>query len=133
MKRIILLLLSALMVLCLASCGKNNEDTGSTYKAESTKDAYGNSAELAITLGEGGKIVSVDWKEYANGVLKDENYGKDLPQEQYESAQKAVAGSATYPKALLDAQDIEKVQAVTGATQSYTNFVQLYRKAMESK
>jgi major membrane immunogen (membrane-anchored lipoprotein) len=134
MKRVLSVVLCILAVVCLAACGGgDSKNPAGEYKAESPKDTYGNSAELVITLGEDGKITGVDWKEYANGTLKDKDYGKDLGEEQYQAAQTAIAGSATYPKALLDTQDINKVEAVAGATQSHTNFVQLYNKAMEKK
>ena len=134
MKRVLSVVLCVLAVVCLAACGGgDSKNPAGEYKAESPKDTYGNSAELVITLGEDGKITGVDWKEYANGTLKDKDYGKDLGEDQYQAAQTAIAGSATYPKALLDTQDINKVEAVAGATQSHTTLVQLYNKAMEKK
>ena len=66
-----------------------------TYSAKSEADEKGSSAELSVTWA-GDTITKVDWKEYSNGTLKDENYGKDFGEEQFKKAQDALKGSQTY-------------------------------------
>lgn len=105
---------------------------GTTATATSQADDQGSSATLSVTW-EGDKIIGVQWNEYTGGEPKDENYGKDLGEELYKSAQDALKGSATYPEQLLDKQDIDQVDAVSGATNSYDNFKQLYKECAEQK
>ena len=133
MKRMTLAILAMMMILALVGCGKKDEAKKDTYTAKMAADSYGNSAEIQIRLDEDGKISAVDWKEYNNGSIKDEKYGQDLSQEQYDAAQKAIVASKTYPNKLIETQDIDKVDAIAGATQSHDNFVKLYKEAMGIK
>ena len=111
MKKWLTAALSGLMLLSLCACARNE-------------------SEIKVTM-ENDKITAVEWNEYTNGEKKDSNYGKDQGEEKYKQAQDALAGSATYPTQLMEKQDINKVEAVTGATQSYNTFVELYKKAVQ--
>ena len=133
MKKWLSLALCAVLMLSLCACGGNdtgNTDGPVTKTARTQKDDYGNESEIKVTL-EGDKITAVEWNEYSNGEKKDANYGKDQGEEKYQQAQDALKGSATYPTQLMEKQDINQVEAVTGATQSYNTFVELYKKAIK--
>ena len=133
MKKWLTAALSGLMLLSLCACAGNESSSTEgpvTKTARTQKDAYGNESEIKVTM-ENDKITAVEWNEYTNGEKKDSNYGKDQGEEKYKQAQDALAGSATYPTQLMEKQDINKVEAVTGATQSYNTFVELYKKAVQ--
>lgn len=133
MKKWLTAALSGLMLLSLCACAGNESSSAEgpvTKTARTQKDEYGNESEIKVTM-ENDKITAVEWNEYTNGEKKDSNYGKDQGEEKYKQAQDALAGSATYPTQLMEKQDINKVEAVTGATQSYNTFVELYKKAVQ--
>ena len=135
MKRIFAMILAACaLMLFVVGCGGEEASipqAGKTYTAKSEEDAYGSSAELTVTYDEKGNISEVQWKEYSYGELKDEQYGKEAGDEAYEKAQSALKASRGYAETLLNTGDIDKVEAVSGATTSYGLFVQLYKEIEE--
>ena len=67
------------------------------------------------------------------GKEKGEEYGKETNNEGlYKKAQDSIAGTAQYGPALEAAKDISKVDAVSGATQSYEAFKVAVSRALES-
>lgn len=70
-----------------------------------------------------GEIVACTMESYdAEGNLKDEYYGRDSGIENYRRAQNAVEGMKQYPKMLLETQDLDEMDAVSGATVSFAEF-----------
>ena len=68
--------------------------------------------------------------ENKNNKIKDENYGKDDADFNYKQAQKAVKNSEGYAKKLVEVQDIDKVDSVSGATISYKRFKNAVNNAL---
>ena len=64
-----------------------------------------------------------------DGTPKDKNYGKDGAY--YGVAQKAVSTGEDYTKALIQAGDINGVDAISGATYLYDQFVEATEAAMK--
>lgn len=92
------------------------------YIGQSVPDQRGNYGKVTLVI-KGGRIVSVDFKGYLkDGSVKDENYGKSSTDENYQKAQTALKGSAVYGPKLVEVQDPAKVDAVSGATNSYNDF-----------
>jgi major membrane immunogen (membrane-anchored lipoprotein) len=105
-----------------------------TYKAQSSADERGAIGEITIAVQQG-KITQVEFKGIQkDGKIKDIEYGKTNGkienQEFYNKAQQAVKGTATYAPKLVEAQDLNKVDAVAGATVSYKQFLEAGKKAL---
>jgi len=131
----------ALAAFCFAGCSKNEgaaQQTGQpaqaavrykdgVYKAVSgIKDDWGGYAEVTITVKDG-KIVDCEFLSYEkDGTLKDEDYGKTdgviKNAGLYKIAQDAINNAAKYGPKLVETQQLEKVDAIAGATASYELF-----------
>lgn len=98
-----------------------------TYKARSSiEDDWGGYAELTLIVKDG-VISECTFLSYErNGTLKDENYGKQdgviKNAGLYKIAQNAIKNAALYGQNLVETQDSEKVDVITGATVSYKLF-----------
>lgn len=134
-KKIILFL----CVLFLFSCAKKETKRETSvcyvdgvYKATSSiKDDWGGSAEVEIVVKDG-KITSCVFASYQeDGKLKDAEYGKIdgiiKNMGLYKIAQNAVSQSNKYGDMLVQSQDIEKLDAISGATVSFG----LFKNAVE--
>ena len=124
-----------LCVIFIFSCAKKEDAQeesdityiDGTYKATSSiKDEWGGSAEVEIVVKDG-KIVSCIFTSYEeNGKLKDAEYGKVdgviKNMGLYKIAQNAVTQSNRYGEMLVNTQDIEKLDAISGATVSFGLF-----------
>lgn len=127
-KAITLTLASLLCVSMLAGCNSGSKMKDGTYNAEFTAaDDHGWTEYVEITV-SGEKITNVvfDGKN-VDGLKKSEDAS-------YEQAMKD-AGSTTFPKdfytklaqQLVEKQDVEKVDAVAGATTSSNDFTTLVK------
>ncbi len=144
------LFLGAAALSLLTSCGNqpaadHAEHTGheqapsayqdGTYTAKSSPDDRGAVGEMTLTVQQG-KIARADYKGIQqDGKVKDAEYGKTNGkienEEFYSKAQKAVKGAATYAPKLVETQDLAKVDAVSGATVSYKQFIEAGHKALD--
>ena len=100
---------------------KNGTFTGqsSTLEANVDGDGYG---IITITV-EDGKIVDATFQAFLpDGTPKDKDYGKDGAY--YAVAQKVVSTGEDYTKALVEAGSIDGVDAISGATYLYDQFVE---------
>lgn len=136
----------ALAAFCFAGCSKNEgtavqpQEQATTVKAQPAvhykdgtfhaftgiKDDWGGNAEITITI-VGGKITACEFLSYdKDGKLKDADYGKTdgviKNAGLYKIAQAALAGAAQYGQKLIQTQELEKVDAVAGATVSHELF-----------
>lgn len=91
----------------------------------------GATVKVVITIKDK-KIVNCvrEERDNKNNKIKDENYGKDDADFNYKQAQKAVKNSEGYAKKLVEVQDIEKVDSVSGATVSYKRFKSAVKDAL---
>lgn len=142
-KKFILLFLC---VLTIFSCTKKEEQESTSdslvhyvdgiYKATSSvKDDWGGSAEVEIVVKDG-RITSCVFTSYdADGKLKDGDYGKIdgviKNMGLYKIAQNAVSQSNKYGEMLIKSQDIEKLDALSGATVSFTLFKDAVKQVIE--
>ena len=124
----------------LAGCGGGSGSAGGasadmkdgTYTGQSSTldagvdgDGYG---VISITV-ENGKIVDAQFQAFLpDGTPKDKDYGKDG--KYYAVAQKAVSTGDDYTKALIDAGSIDGVDAISGATYLYDQFVEAANNAL---
>jgi major membrane immunogen (membrane-anchored lipoprotein) len=105
-----------------------------TYTAKSGTDELGGVGIITLTI-ENGKITKADFKGIqVTGQPKDAGYGKtigNINQEYYNKAQKAVKGATAYAPSLVETQDVDKVDAVSGATVSHGQFTEAVKKALK--
>ena len=104
-----------------------------TYTIESSLDENFGKSTLTLTIKDK-KFLAASFTGYdLFGNVKDENYGaltgKDSAD--YKKAQVAVDAIKIYPAQLVETQDLGKVDAISGATISYGQFVETTRRAVE--
>jgi len=101
------------------------------YAGESSLDEYGGKIKVKITV-KGGKIEEVAIENLdKEGKEKDESYGKDAGQEGlYKQAQDSVKNTKLYPDKLKEAQNIDGVDSISGATKSYAAFKEAVNNAL---
>jgi major membrane immunogen (membrane-anchored lipoprotein) len=105
-----------------------------TYHGISSEDDNGAYGDVTITI-KNGKITACAYVTYeSDGGIKDEDYGKVngeiSNQDYYRKAQLAVDAMQTYADKLVEAQDPLKVDAVSGATNSYDQFQEAVSNAL---
>lgn len=106
------------------------------YTAVSEKDDWGGWADISITV-QDKKIVDCVFITYdKDGVVKGKTYGMQDGQVKnvglYKIAQDSIEGTKKYPGLLLETQNIDKVDAVSGATVSHRLFQDAVRKALQN-
>lgn len=129
----------------LAGCGGSGSGSGSksgaagsglkdgTFTGQSSTlednvegDGYG---IITITV-ENGAIVDATFQAFLpDGTPKDKDYGKGGAY--YGVAQKVVSSGEDYTKALIDAGSIDGVDAISGATYLYNQFVEATEAALK--
>lgn len=133
--KFVLLVLIAMLVVFAAACQpKETSDQGQykdgKYEAELDPDERGWKAIVDLTV-DGGKITEVTFDEVnAEGVRKSEN---EEYLERWGTAANIDASKVygEYEEALIDTQDVEKVEVITGATQSHEKFQKVVTKALQ--
>ncbi len=119
MRKLISMALAFTFILSLTACGAPSYKDG-TYQGQ--YESNNKTTKVEITLKEG--AITACQAEFLDeeGNQKDENYGKDSGEANYEKAQIAVKGMVQYPEKLLEAGSLEGLEAVSGATVSYKEF-----------
>ncbi len=103
-----------------------------TYTAESSRDEKLGHSTLTLTI-ENHRITGAKFTGFdLFGNVKDESYGSLLSEGDYKKAQVAVKAIATYSQQLVETQDLKKVDAISGASISYSQFVETTKKAVEA-
>ena len=136
-----LCLLSMLSFSALAACGQASyrdgtyEGTSEIYSGDESGSGAGYGV-VSITISEG-KISDCEYRTYElDGTLKDENYGKQngevANRDFYNKAQRAVQACEKYAQLLKEKGDIMGVDAISGATVSYQEFVEAVDQALEA-
>lgn len=105
-----------------------------TYSGEAEVKEVGGTIKLELVV-SGGKITSIDMQNLdREGKEKGEDYGKSEPMNQglYSIAQNSILGTNNYPSRLIESQDPDQIDAVSGATLSRDAFVQAAKAALDS-
>ena len=103
------------------------------YTAESSRDEKLGKSVLTLTI-ENKKITAAEFTGYdLLGNVKDEEYGAIFGKDSgdYKKAQVAVDAIKKYPAQLIETQDLNKVDAISGASISYAQFVETAKHAVE--
>lgn len=100
------------------------------YEGEYQADD-GENTRVVLTLKDN-KITACVLEAYdALGHIKDENHGHDGSAEDYRLAQTAVREMKKYPAMLIEVQDVDKMDAVSGATITHRAMQYAVREALE--
>lgn len=131
MKRLLVVIISICMIIALAACGESKAQLqDGTYEGKSEPDSRGGYGVVKIEVKDG-KITSAEFLQYnSDGSLKDESYGKDAGEENYKKAQAALEAAGKYAEKLVETQDVDKVDAITGATSSWNTFKEAANNAI---
>ncbi len=65
------------------------------------------------------------------GNIKDEHYGEQAGEANFEKAQIALKGMKEYPKLLVELQSVDDMDAVSGATVSFKEFKEAVNDALK--
>ena len=134
MKRFFYLVALVVFALILVACGSDEadfpEEGGDTVVVETEYDDHGWKGKLAVTF-DGNLISEAEYDEFdrqGNSKADDEDYASRMvpvsgisPAEAFDELEAS----------LVDAQDPEAMDAVTGATQSSDWFIDLAERAVE--
>lgn len=107
-----------------------------TFSGRSEADDDGSYGEVTLTIA-GNDITDVTFVlREADGTAKDETYGMTngqiVNEESYRRAQAGIAAAPEYAAALTEADDLAAVDAVTGASLSYQQFVAAVEDALSN-
>ena len=130
MKKILCLTLLLLTLVSLTACGNKNELQDGYYTAQAASFNYGWKEYITIMV-KGGSIVSVEYNaENPSGFIKswDNAYMQNM-----------LHTSGTYPNEytrfyaaqLLERQEADRIDALSGATSSYGSFQKLAAAVLE--
>ncbi|MBR1797042.1 MAG: FMN-binding protein [Clostridiales bacterium] len=137
-KLLSILTVSVLSLGAFSACGKKTYKDG-TYTGQSEvyidDSEEGNGYGVVTLTIEGGVITECEFLTYEpDGTLKDENYGTqngEVANEGfYTRAQRALAGSREYARLLVETQDYHSIDAISGATISYGQFMEAVDNAL---
>ena len=140
----ILSLALGLSTLMLTGCGggknvsyKDGEYEGksSVYENDDGSDDGNGYGVVKITIKDGA-ISACTYQTYeVDGTLKDEEYGKEggriANKDYYNKAQKANAACAEYADMLVQNGRLDGIDAISGATINYNEFVEAVENALK--
>ncbi len=117
-----------------APCCDLSDTKDGTYVAESVADNFMGKGRISIVIKDH-KIVSVNYFGVdQEEKIKGTEYGKTNGQVEnpafYKKAQIAVEANAAYAEQLLKEQQLAKVDAISGATVSYQQFIEAAKTAL---
>ncbi|MDR1932669.1 MAG: FMN-binding protein [Spirochaetales bacterium] len=126
--------LTAAAFLILAGCGGGALRDG-VYAGASGKDDTGAWGEVSLTVRDGKVADCVFVTRQKDGTIKGEDYGKVngviSNQDYYNKAQLAVRAMEQYARQYAESRDLDAVQAVSGATIAYDQFIEAVENALE--
>ncbi|MDR2767345.1 MAG: FMN-binding protein [Treponema sp.] len=128
------ILFAVLLAGLLSACAKQALKDG-VYFGKSSLDDTGAYGEVSITV-SGGRISACDFvTRQKDGTIKDEDYGKVngeiSNQAYYDKAQLAVRAMKSYAGQYAASGDLDAVDAVSGATIAYNQFIEAVEEALE--
>lgn len=106
------------------------------YQADTPPSSYGHKGYASVTVKNGQVVQMVFYQQDPiTGQYKDENYGHEygtqFGPDTYAKAQQSVAGGKSYPIKLIETQNLDAIDAVTGATYNLHVFKQAVKAALE--
>lgn len=106
-----------------------------TFNGTSAANEQGGYSTISITVKDH-KITATTFEGFLkNGKMKGEDYGKTNGKIEnkvyYNKAQMALKANKTYAEELLQKQELNKVDGISGATLSYKQFFEAAQRALE--
>lgn len=137
MRKIFNALIILSLGLVLVACeGDKKEEAPSvsykdgTYHGESVKDERGGLVKVDISVKDN-KIESCTMQNIdGDGKEKDESYGQSQNEGLYKIAQQAINLAKSYPDRLVEKGSPEGVDVISGATQTYKQFIEACNNAL---
>ncbi len=121
-KQLLLVVVSALLLVGLTACGGALVLNDGEYSAKSESDERGGYVEVFVTVKDG-EVSACSMVMYTKeGNVKDENYAKEAGEPYYSTGQAAIKAASGYPDLLVEIGDIEEMDAISGATESFKSF-----------
>ncbi|MDR2617475.1 MAG: FMN-binding protein [Treponema sp.] len=119
--------------LFLSACTRGLKD--GVYEGKSGVDDTGAWGEITVTVRDGKAAACVFITRQKDGTVKDEDYGKIngeiSNQVYYDKAQLAVWAMEAYAMQYAEHGDLDRVEAVSGATIAYNQFLEAASEALE--
>lgn len=117
-----------------APCCDLSESRDGVYQADSSPDEFKGIGRISVSI-QDHKITEVTFHGIdGKGDIKGVNYGKTNGEAEnpafYQKAQLAVKANSIYAEQLLEVQELEKVDAISGATVSYQQFAEAAKEAI---
>lgn len=110
-----------LMLVAITGCSGGAPKDG-TYEGIYEDEESGSGMTVTLTIADGAitecELVATD----KTGAVKDEHYGEASGEANYQKAQRAVEGMKQYPDQLVALQNVDDIDAVSGATVSLKEF-----------
>ncbi len=129
MKKIVVTIILLIVSLLAVGCGAPKYNDGE-YIGEYKGD--GESKTVVKIVLKDQKIESCELELYDdNGRLKDEHYGENSGEANFAKAQLALKGTMQYPQMLVELQNIDDMDAISGATVSLKEFTQAVNDALK--
>jgi major membrane immunogen (membrane-anchored lipoprotein) len=126
------LLLAGTLLSFSACAGKGLRDGVFTGVSGEDDGAYG---EALVTISGGKATGCIYVTRQRDGTIKDEDYGKIngeiSNQDYYDKAQLAVRAMSQYARRYAETGDLRTVEAVSGATISYHQFLEAVEQALD--
>jgi major membrane immunogen (membrane-anchored lipoprotein) len=125
----------------LVGCGTQNyadgtyTGTSSVYVSDEDEGNGNGYGVVTITIKDN-TIINCTYETYEpDGTLKDSDYGMQngevANRDYYNKAQKAIAACEKYAENLVLKNDIDEVDAISGATINYDNFTEAVKDALK--
>ena len=137
MRKILNVLIILSLGLVLVACGGDKKEEApsvsykdGTYHGESAKDERGGLVNVDISVKDN-KIESCTMQNIdGDGKEKDESYGQSQNEGLYKIAQQAINLAKSYPDILVEKGSPEGVDVISGATETYKQFIEACNNAL---
>ena len=137
MRKILNALIILSLGLVLVACGGDKKEVApsvsykdGTYHGESVKDERGGLVKVDISVKDN-KIESCTMQNIdGDGKEKDESYGQSQNEGLYKIAQQAINLAKSYPDRLVEKGSPEGVDVISGATETYKQFIEACNNAL---
>lgn len=137
MRKILNALIILSLGLVLVACGGDKKEEApsvsykdGTYQGESAKDERGGLVKVDISVKDN-RIESCTMQNIdGDGKEKDESYGQSQNEGLYKIAQQAINLAKSYPDRLVEKGSPEGVDVISGATETYKQFIEACNNAL---